>query len=273
MKNVTLLLLLTLILVSSAVQAQNLSYSLGLGIRKTFNFNKKASLDLREQLQINPDIEQYDLSKGGDFFNEDGFWPIPDRYRDDDDDDESDDDDDDSGAPDNNGELNDQPYRISFDWRTTTSGQFNYHFFPWLRTNAAYALFFNGDEFRHTFRTELDYRPLRHGGRKPKFDLATRVLYQYNGSPDDGKYEWQSLLTPRLDASWTFKKNHTLIVTNALNGAWDDGQLEFDRWRLNTSLVFTYQKIHRFTLGYQFQQRLGRPKRSHGVSLVYEVRF
>ena len=55
-----------------------------------------------------------------------------------------------------------------------------------MRANAGYGLTYVGEEFRHTFRAELDYRPLRHWKGKRKLDLAARTLFQYVGNPDGG---------------------------------------------------------------------------------------
>jgi hypothetical protein len=254
--------------------SQNIGISLSVGLRKTFTLNEKSSFDLRQHFQINPEIKKYN-NKYGDFFNEDGFWSVPDRYRDDD---ELDDDDDlppgaGNGIPDNGGELNDSPHEITFDWRSNSSFQYNYRFFPWFRSNAGYGLFYNGEEFRHTFRAELDYRPLRHSDKKRKLDLAARTLFQYVGQPDDGAMEWGASLIPRFDVDWTFKQNHIIAVSNSLNGTWDDDIFEFDRWRIYGRLVLVYEKMHRFTLGYLYQARLDKPKNTHGVNFGYEVRF
>ncbi len=271
-----IVILLFSLAIASPVFAQNIGYSVNASVRKTFNFKKKSSLDLRQQIQLTPEIERYD-NKYGDFFNEEGFWSIPDRYRNDNDLDDDDDDDLPPGAgtgiPLNGRELNDSPTEINWDLRSNTSFQFNYRARPWLRANTGYSLFYNGEELRHTMRAELDYRPLRHTKSKKTLDLAARVLYQRVGQPDDDKFEWNSFLIPRFDTEWTFKKNHILLISPALNGVWDDGKLEWDRWRVNTSMAFIYQKIHRFTFSYQFQQRLDKPRKSHGVSIGYEVRL
>jgi hypothetical protein len=261
---------------SASLRAQNVGLNFSIGIRKTFKLNKKSSLDLRQQLQLTPEIKQYD-NRYGDFFNEEGFWAVPDRYERPDDDDDDDDDDLPPGAsvgvPNNPGEINDAPVRIDWEWRSNTSLQYNYMIQRWLRVNTGYALFYNGEEFRHTFRAELDYRPLRHSKSRKKVDIAARTLYQYAGQPDDGRLEWDPTLVPRVDAEWTFKKNHILALSNALNGVWDDDIFRFDRWRMSANLVFIYSKIHRFTFGYQFQQRLDKPRKSHGFSLGYEIRI
>lgn len=272
MKNITLVLFL--LTAARPLFAQNAGVSLNFSVRKIFNFGKKSSLELRQQLLLTPEIEKYD-NEFGDFFNEDGFWPVPDRYRDDD---ELDDDDDlplgaGNGIPNNNGELNDSPHKVTLDWRSTSSFQYNYRFFPWFRSNTGYGLFYNGEEFRHTFRAELDYRPLRHSDQKRKVDLAARTLFLYVGQPDDGNFEWNALLVPRFDMEWTFKKSHVLGVSNSLNGAWDDDIFEFDRWRIYTKIVLIYEKIHRFTFGHQYQQRLDKPDGSHGLNFGYEIRF
>ena len=267
---------LLLITASNTVRAQELGLNLSFGVRKTISLSKKSSLVLRQQLQLTPEVKKYN-NKYGDFFNEDGFWSIPDRYRDDD---ESDDDDDDdlppgagSGIPNNNGELNDAPKRIKFDHRSITTLQYNYQLFKWLRANSGYSLFYNWEEFRHTFRAELDYRPLRHFKGKRKLDLSARALYQYIGNPDDGEMEWDALLVPRFDAIWAFDKKHILTLSNALNGEWSKGVFSFERWRTNASITYIYEKTHRFTFAYQYQQRFGKSKYSQGISFGYEVRF
>lgn len=272
MKNVVFLFLF--FFVTRSGFAQDIGLGLTLGVRKTFTLGKKSSLDLRQQFQFNPEIKKYN-NKYGDFFNEDGFWPIPDRYRDDD---ELEDDDElpagaGNGTPNAEGELNDSPRRIKINWRSTTAFQHNYRFFPWLRCNEGYGLFFDGEELRHIFRAELDYRPLRHGDKKRKVDLAARTLFQYVGQPDDGVYKWGALLVPRLDVEWTFKKNHILGLSNALNGGWEKGVFKFDRWRVTPKIVLIYEKIHRFTFSYQYQQHIDKPKNSDGLILSYEVRF
>lgn len=261
--------------------AQDWGFNLNVGVRKSFETGKKSSLDLRQQFQFTPEIREYD-NEFGDFFNEDGFWGIPDRYEDDgpgDDGDDDDDDDDDlppgagNGIPNNGGELADSPRRVTLDWRSTSSFQYNYRFVPWFRANTGYGLLFDGEAFRHTFRAELDYRPMRHGKTKRKVDLAARTLFQYAGQPDDGQMRWNATLVPRFDCEWAFRKNHILGLSNALNGAWEKGDFSFDRWRVTPKVVLIYEKIHRFTFSYQYQHRLDKPRQTHGLALGYEVRF
>jgi hypothetical protein len=128
---------------------------------------------------------------------------------------------------------------------------------------------------RHSLRAEVTYRPLKHFKGKRKWDVAVRTLFQYNGAEYRKKREmrWQASLVPRADVAWTFHKNHTLTLSNALNGAWDDGIFKFDRWRTNVNLGFSYRKIHRFVLSFQHQKRLNKPRATKGLSFGYEVRF
>ena len=92
-----IVILLFLLAVATTVYTQQVGYNVSVGVRKTVNFTKKTSLDIRQQFQLTPEIERYD-NQYGDFFNEEGFWAIPDRYRTDDDD--NDDDNDDGRSPD-----------------------------------------------------------------------------------------------------------------------------------------------------------------------------
>jgi hypothetical protein len=263
MKHVVTLIITCACFLSAPIYAQKVGISLSAGIRKSINLTKKSSIDLRQQIQANPEIKKYDYQYG-DFFNEEGFWAIPDTYVDPD-----------SlpGKPTNGNELDDLPTEVTIDWRSNTSFQYNYRFTPWFRFNTGYAMFYNGDEFRHTFRGELDYRPLKHSDQKRKIDVAVRTLFQYVGQPDDGELEWSPFLVPRADFEWTFKKNHILAFSNSLNGIWDDGAFMFDRLRSNVSLAFIYHKVHRFTFAYQFQQRFDKPRRTYGVSFGYEIRL
>lgn len=261
---------LILISASGPATAQQLGINTSVGLRGTIKLSKKSALDIRQQVQVNPEVKKYN-NKYGDFFNEDGFWPIPDRYKDE----EDAPDDDGTGIPDNPGELNDQPWDISFEWRSSSSMQYNYRMFKWLRSNLNYNFVYDGDELRNTFRTELDYRPLLHQrNKKRQLDVSIRTQFQYAGQPDDGNYIWKSSLVPRLNLEWNIKKNHLLSVSYALNGAWDDTGFAFDRWRINPQFTQVYKKNHRFTLGYQFQQRIDKPdKVSHGISFSYEIRL
>jgi hypothetical protein len=261
-----------LLLLNGALTAQHVGISVTAGVRKTWAITKKAGFDLRQQIQINPEIKKFE-SDYGDIFNEEGFWPIPDR-----DDDDGDDDDDggvnnppiDPGTP----ELNDDPYTVSFEWRTSSVGRLQYNFFEWLRLSSGYTLFYNGEEFRHAWQSELDYRPLLHNDRKRKFDISTRMVFQRTGRPrKSGGMKWESFLTPRFQLTYKMDKKHTFYAGSSLNGAWDDNILEFERYRLNGGIQFTFNKKHLFDLGYQFQKRLDKPDRSNSVSLSYTVRL
>jgi hypothetical protein len=256
--------------------AQQIGVNTAAGVRGTIKLSKKSALDIRQQIQVNPEIKKYN-NKYGDFFNEEGFWPIPDRYKDKDDSTDEDDFPDGAGTgiPDNPGELNDQPWDISFGWRSSSTVQYNYRMFKWLRGSFNYNFVYDGDELRNTFRTEVDYRPFQHQRKKKReIDVSIRTQFQYAGQPDDGSYTWKPSLVPRFNLEWNINKNHALLISYALNGAWDDGIFEFDRWRINPQFTQVYKKNHRFTLGYQFQQRIDRPdKVSHGISFSYEIRL
>ncbi len=253
--------------VFSWAQAQHLGVGFSLGLRKEIGLWKNGALDLRQQIQINPDIEKYD-QEFGDFFNEEGFWPIPDRYR------PIKDQDDPGGVvipkP---GELSDSPYDISFEWRTSSIVRLSHNFAKWLRAGSSYTLFYNGEEFRHAWQSEVDYRPLQHGKAKRKFDISTRATFQRTGRPKKDKYVWESFLTPRLNMTWAFKKNHSLYLGGALNGAWDDGELEFDRYRISTGITYMFKKRYSFDFGYQYQQRLDKPGNSNSISIAYQIKL
>lgn len=251
----------------NTMMAQHLGMGVTLGLRKDWQITKKSVLDVRQQIQVNPEVRKFQ-SKFGDIFNEEGFWPIPDRLLDEDDDNDEDD-----GRGGRDGELNDDPYDVSFEWRSSTVVRGQYSFFNWLRLASGYTLFYNGEEFRHAWQSELDYRPLLHSKAKRKFDISTRVGFQRTGRPNKGSMRWQSFLTPRLNMTLKVDKKHTLYAGAALNGAWDDKELEFDRYRLNAGVQFAVNKKNLFDLGYQFQQRLDKPGKSNAISISYTIRI
>jgi hypothetical protein len=270
-----------------SLYAQTVGVNVSVGVRKTFKISKKDALDLRQQFQITPDIERYD-NEFGDLFNEDGLWPIPDRRTrkaNNDDDNDDDDDDDDDNLSNNNGsnnngkpwipELDDRPVFVNLDWRTTFSAQYSREWFRWLRSATGYAFQYDGRRAQHSLRAELDYRPLRYQKGKRALDVAARVGFQTTGTKRKNKntMRWDYQLTPRIDLTWNFKKEHTITWSNGLNGMWDKGIFLFDRWRSNVNLNFIYRKNHRFVLSFQRQQRIDKRRISHGASLGYEVRF
>lgn len=257
-------LIFLLCLLSLPAYTQSIGLNASVGIRKTISFNEQLSLEIRQQFQVSPEIEKYN-QQYGDFFNQDGFWPIPD----DDDDDDDNDDPDDPGP----NELNDDPTRINFNWRSNTSTQFNYRPKRWLRTNSGYGLVLLEKETRHVFRAELDYRPLDHQAKKRKLGLAFRTLYQLIGSVEPTQQIWTSSLTPRIDLNWAFNKKYSLQLNHAWNGAWQNRQFQFERRRTNLNLVYIYKKMHRFTFSFQIQQRLDNAKLTQGLSFGYEARI
>ena len=272
MKHRILWFLMLLVTSVPSLWAQHVGTSLNFGVRKTFYFSEKNLFVLRQQVQLNPEIERLN-DRYGDYFNEEEFWAIPDRYQEQDDD--NDDDDGSSGGGNNPlfPELNDAPTRVLVEWRSTTSTVYTHKIRPWLRVNNAYALFYNGEDRRHTFRTELDYRVLKQFFPKSKWDIQVRNLVQRIGQRDEGSLEWATFWVPRFDVEWKYKPRHTLAISHTLNGVLGNKQVHFDRWRMACNLVFDLSKKHRYTFGYQYQQRLDQPVRSHTVQFGYEIRL
>lgn len=254
------------------------AYNVSVGLRKTFKLGKKNAFDLRQQFQFSPRIQRLEY-RVGDIFNEDGFWPIPDRRAipNDDDDDDDDDDNDPPRSPSKNPdkELDDTPLEVNFNWRSNMAAQYNFQPFRWLRLSQGYILFYGEKEFRHTLRSDLDYRPVRHWHKKPKLEFALRGQLQYLGRERKGIFEWKRTVVPRADLIWVFKKEHQLVLSNSYNGEWEKHFFQFDRWRLGLNVSFSYQKAHRFSIGVQYQERMNSKKKKPiaGLGFSYEVRL
>ncbi len=270
------------------ISAQSVGINVALGIRKTFSVTSKSSFNIRQQILLTPDIKRYD-NEIGDLFNEEGLFSLlyrPSRQvinEDGGDDDE--DNEDDKGSPSSDGddkdpllgELDDRPIRIDWDWRTSSFAQYNREWFKWLRSLTGYSLQYDGKRVYHGFRAEVDYRPMRHWKKKKAIELTARIGFQVVGKKRNSKkasvMKWESQLTPRMDVMWNIKKEHTIVWSNSLNGAWDGPYFAFDRWRSALQLNFSYRKTHRFVFSFQRQQRLDKCRISYGAGMGYEVRF
>jgi hypothetical protein len=108
-----------------------------------------------------------------------------------------------------------------------------------------------------------------------KFDLQYRIAYQLGAESRKGKLRLDSDFSSRLGTDWEFKDRHIWFNNFSVNGAFDEGIWEWDRFRYDTGLEYKFSKTHSFSFGYRFQQRLDRRKNavSHGVSFAYSLDF
>lgn len=250
------------------------AYNVSVGLRKTFDIGKKNKLDLRQQFQFNPKIQKA-AYRVGDIFNEEGFWPIPDRATTNDDDDDDQDNEGGNGNGNPIREIDDNPLTISLSSRSVTSILHTFSGFRWLRISNGYSMFYGEKEFRHTIRSEADYRPVRHWKKKPKFEIALRGQMQHLGRNRKKGFQWTRTVAPGADLIWTFKKEHQLTLSHSYNGVWEKDFFEFDRWRLGLNAGFSYKKIHRFSVGFQYQERMNSKKKKPilGFGLGHEIRL
>ncbi len=258
-----------LLFVLQTLQAQHLGANIGISVAKQFEINKKLQIDARQQLQITPDIKSLKTKKDDDIFNEIGLFPFSRDDRDDDDDD--DDDKDDPQTDDPFEELNDGRQRIRMQWRSATTAGARYRLLKWLRVGQSYSLLLDEDQARHLFRTDVSFQP-----KLPikKLSIPQRLAFQLAGRERRGVFIWEHDLSARSGIEWDFKKRHRLYNQWAINGAWDNKQWEWDRFRWDVGLQYSFNKVQRFDIGYRFQQRLDKKRRtSHGISFRYSINF
>lgn len=308
MKN--LVALTVLLIVNLSLNAQQVGINLRLDAAKSFKLDKKTKIELSQQLQLTPEIKNIER-KYDRIFDEFELFPFlregnddddkddddddkddDDKDDDDKDDDDNDDDDDDDDDDDtikgsttdgsnkgsSNGsspgfnDLNDDPYRIDLRWRSSTTFDFDYKIRKWLRVGQSYSLLLDNEDIRHLSRTDLTLQPKMPG---KKFDLQYRIAYQLGAESRKGILRLDSDFSSRLGTDWEFKNRHIWFNNFSVNGAFDEGIWEWDRFRYDTGLEYKFSKTHSFSFGYRFQQRLDRKKNavSHGVSFAYSLDF
>lgn len=280
MKN--LIFLIVLLTFTLSANAQQVGINLRLEAAKSFKLNKKTKIELTQQLQLTPEIKnigrKYDR-----IFDEFELFPFLREDQDDDDGNDDNDDDDDKLTGTNNSgstssaspgfnDLNDDPYRIDLRWRSSSTFDFDYKIRKWLRFGQSYSLLLDNEDIRHLSRTDLTLQPKM---PSKKFDLQYRIAYQLGAESRKGKLELDSDFSSRLGTDWEFKDRHIWFNNFSINGAFDEGLWEWDRFRLDTGLEYKFSKTHSFSFGYRFQQRLNRKKNavSHGVSFAYSLDF
>jgi hypothetical protein len=246
------------------LRAQHIGINLRFGAEKEFEIGKKIELEVEQQLQLSPEVTEVE-DKYGSLFNEIYLFP---------DDDEEDNDDDDGQAepddPDN--ALNDNPIAIDANFRSATGLKATFDILPWLKIGQSYTLNLQEEwDVRHSLGTVLELE----GYVVPKkFLVEWRFSFQQTSRQRESGIEWQRDLLGRLNLEYAFKKDHRLFAASSLNKEFDEGQLEWDRLRLDGGIRYRYRKLHQFTLSYRFQRELtGKERTSHGVGLGYILRF
>lgn len=285
MKN--LIILLGLLALSYALPAQQVGINLRLEAAKSFKLDKKTKIEVSQQLQLTPEIKNT-RRKYERIFDEFELFPFLQESDDDDDDDSDDDENDDDDDDDNNNrvntqtggtsngtgfnELNDDPYRIGLSWRSSTTFDFDYKIRKWLRVGQSYSLLLDAEDLRHLSRTDLTLQPKM---PSKKLDVQYRIAYQLGAESSKGRLKLDSDFSSRTAVEWEFKDHHIWFNSFALNGAFDKGIWEWDRFRYDTGLEYKFSKTHSFSFGYRFQKRLDRRKNavSHGVNFSYSLDF
>ncbi|MDX2071878.1 MAG: hypothetical protein SFV55_25820 [Haliscomenobacter sp.] len=292
MKN--LIVLIVLLTFTLSLNAQQVGINLRLDAAKSFKLDKKTKIEVSQQLQLTPEIKNINR-KYDRIFDEFELFPFLRETKDDDDDkddgdkDDNDDDNDDddtikgstpdgpnkgsnSGSSSGFNDLNDDPYRIDLSWRSSSTFDFDYKIHKWLRVGQSYSLLLDNEDIRHLSRTDLTLQPKM---PSKKLDLQYRIAYQLGAESRKGKLRLDSDFSSRLGTDWEFKNRHIWFNNFSVNGAFDEGVWEWDRFRYDTGLEYKFSKTHSFSFGYRFQQRLNRKKNaiSHGVSFAYSLDF
>jgi hypothetical protein len=263
MKKLSFAILISILCLGA--KAQDLAVNLRLDLAKTFQITKKQRLRITQTFQFNPEVEALDKPNDNDLFNEIDLFPLPIR----------------SSAkttpkpvdvnePDNPfNEINDDPKEVTVAWRSSTNLAYTYNIFKTVRIGAGYGLLLDKSQLRHLFSSDLTYTP-DIDIKKVKF--PQRIAFQLATREDDGKIEWQHDISARSGFDWKFKSKHTFYGQASVNGAFDDGEWDWDRLRLEAGLKYEFSKKHAFEFSYRYQQRLDKKRRtSNGIGFRYTV--
>lgn len=282
-----------LLFCSNLLLSQDLSTNIRFDVSKEFELGKKTSLKLRQQFQINPELKSLDRIDLDDLFNEIDLFPNILTNDDDDDDDDSDDDDkdDDDDDDDNNtdtnsegsssgsanndplfDDLNDSRLKLVVDWRTAFSVDFDYKLSSMLTLGNSYSALLSDDlKIRHLIGTDLTFRPKL---RVKKLKIPQRIAVQVSARERKNKMELDHTISARSGLEWRFKKKHELFSYFSVNGAIEEQQWDWDRFRWDIGIEYKLTSHQSVDFGYRFQQRLNRKKQvSHGLSMRYRLSF
>ncbi len=267
MKKFLLLAIFFFILQIVKTQDQDIGINLRFDVSKQFKLNDKLRIELREQLQINPELKNLKTKKDSDIFNEIELFPYDDDEEEDDEQEEEENEDDPGGF----NELNDARQRVKMEWRSATTADFDYKLLKWIRLGQSYSLFLDEDRMRHLLRSDVTFQPKL---ASKKLSIPQRIAFQVVSRERRGVTIWEPDFSARTGIEWKFKKRHELYTNFTVNGAFDEGIWEWDRFRCDVGLEYAFSKIHSFDFGYRFQQRLNRKGQvSHGLTLQYSVGF
>jgi hypothetical protein len=254
----------------TTLSAQNhIGVNLRMGVSKAWKIKKKLRIEAEQQLQLNPELTR-DQKKFGDIFNEINLFPEDDA---DDDGIEDSDDDDNSQISTPLSNLNDDPFAVLWEWRSASRLTTEYRLQKWLRVGQVYTLNYRkGNDIRHAYQANLTFV----GKVNDKFELTQRFGFQTTSRYISKKDEtiWEKDYQARTGAEWKFKKKHALETEFTVNGAFDDGQWEWDRLRLDLGLSYQFSENQSFDFGYRFQRTLDKKKLiSHGIAISYGLEF
>lgn len=227
-------------------------------VSKTIRFSRKWIVEIGQQLQVSPEIDRVETPYSG-LFNEIYLFPGLEDVE--------------AGGTGGAG-LSDQALNIVLDWRTSSRFRGEFRALKWLRFATSGNLLLRPEDTpRYGFRTDVSVLPLS----TKRLEAEQRAGLQMVLSHDDGRVEWSKdiLLANNLD--WSFKKRHTLYVNASANlELVREEPPEWDRLRIDAGIRYRFLKVHRFDLGYRFQQRLSgkrKGEQAHGLVVSYELGF
>lgn len=256
MKHIAFLLLLTAPIVCSA---QGLNVTTRFEVSKTIRFSKKWIVEFGQQFQASPEIDRLDAPYSG-LFNEIYLFPGLEETEPD--------------AGGGGAGLSDEALSIELDWRTSSRLRGEYRMLKWLRlASSANVLLRPRDTPRYGFRTDLSLIPIS----TKRLEAEQRAGLQMVMAHDDGQVEWSKDVLFSNNLDWVFKKRHALYANASANLELKRADTpEWDRLRIDAGIRYRFLKIHRFDLGYRFQQRLSgkrKGEQAHGLVVSYELGF
>lgn len=233
------------------LSAQDFGVNLQLALSKRFKLSSKSRLTLQQRLQLNPEIERLGQRTDDELFKEFDLFPF--ELDDDDDDNDNDDDDeiDDQEPPFN--DLNDEASVVRLDWRSSTGFAYEYRLVKWFRIRNTYALLWDADDIRHSWRLDFNLRP---DLPTKAIDISQRLSFQLGGRNRRGAFIVSHNLSLRQGVQWNFTSNHRLYSNITVNGEWDEGKWEWDRLRIDTGLRYQLSDVQSIDFSFRYQQRL-----------------
>ena|GEM_PF-2011225 len=274
---------LIVMVLGTPASAQEIGINLNARLSKEFDWGKKWKFTLHQRIAITPEFttiespyqdlfDDFDLIPG---FDEDDLYEDDEKEENEADDDDEEEQSNESTDPQYpftpDQELDNDFRRLESNFRTATGWELEWRIKKWLRFSQSYDFLWRPGRTRHALETTLSIRPKI---SSKKWLTDWRISWQQVGEHRSKGWRIDHGLRARWRIQYKLDKRKRIYLTPGINGEWDDGIYEWDRFRLESGLTYKIGKKQQIQFAYRYQERLNkRNRKSHDINLRYNLNF